>query len=83
MKFLLGLYIIMVAIVFVNLSSEFILDGRYSGIASWLIVMLFLLGTVFFANARFYLNKSKKWIIEMEVPVGLYSVFRYANLPES
>lgn len=27
MKFLLGLYISMAAIVFVNLSSEFILDG--------------------------------------------------------
>lgn len=42
----------MIAMVIVNLTNEVILDGAYSAIASWLTVMLFLLGTVFFANAR-------------------------------
>lgn len=58
MKFLKGLYVVMALMVFVNLSSEFIFDGAYSAIASWAIVMLFVLGTVFFANAHFYLNKK-------------------------
>lgn len=52
MKFVKGLYITMIAMVIVNLTNEVILDGAYSAIASWLTVMLFLLGTVFFANAR-------------------------------
>ncbi|KGR84898.1 hypothetical protein [Lysinibacillus odysseyi] len=59
MKFLKGLYVVMSIMVFVNLSSEFILDGEYSAIASWITVMLFLLGTAFFANARFYLSRKE------------------------
>ncbi|WP_413365869.1 hypothetical protein [Lysinibacillus sp. 3P01SB] len=60
MNFLKGLYVVMIMMVFVNLGSEFILDGEYSAIASWIILMLFLLGTIFFANARFYLQKKTK-----------------------
>ncbi|HWK24679.1 MAG TPA: hypothetical protein VNS08_16810 [Ureibacillus sp.] len=56
MKHLIGLYMVMAIMVFVILTSEFILKGDYSAIASWVIVILFLLGTVFFANARFYLS---------------------------
>lgn len=52
MEFSLGLYISMAVIVFVNLSSEFIFDSHYSGIASWLVVMLFLLGAVFFCKRQ-------------------------------
>lgn len=59
MKFLKGLYVVMSIMVFVNLSSEFILDGEYSAIASWITVMLFLLGTAFFANACFYLSRKE------------------------
>ncbi len=59
MKFLKGLYVVMSIMVFVNLSSEFILDGEYSAIASWITVMLFLLGTAFFANAHFYLSRKE------------------------
>jgi RsiW-degrading membrane proteinase PrsW (M82 family) len=58
MKYLIGLYVVMAIMVFVTLTSEFILKGNYSAIASWLIVMLFLLGTIFFANARYYLSKK-------------------------
>jgi len=59
MRFLIGLYITMAVMVVVVLSSEFIFHGQYSAIASWAIVMLFLLGTIFFVNARYYLSKIK------------------------
>ncbi|SFF64382.1 hypothetical protein SAMN05216353_10441 [Halobacillus alkaliphilus] len=60
MKHVVGLYIVMAAMVFVTLTSEFIFKSDYSAIASWLIIMLFLLGTIFFVNARYFLfNKYK------------------------
>ncbi|WP_337981430.1 hypothetical protein [Lysinibacillus sp. JNUCC-52] len=37
MKYVIALYVMMMLIVFVNLISEFILSGRYSAIASWII----------------------------------------------
>jgi len=58
MKYLKGLYIVMAIMVAVNLTSEFIFKGDYSAIASWSTVMLFLLGSIFFANARYYLTKK-------------------------
>lgn len=58
MKYLKGLYIVMAIMVAVNLISEFIFKGDYSAIASWGTVMLFLLGSIFFANARYYLSKK-------------------------
>lgn len=48
----------MIIIVFVNLTSEFIFKGEYSAFASWIVVMLFFFGTIFFANARYYLSKQ-------------------------
>ncbi|WJY27309.1 MULTISPECIES: hypothetical protein [Sporosarcina] len=59
MKYVIGLFAVFAASVFVNLVSEFVLNGAYSAIASWLIVMLFLLGVVFFANARYFLGKEE------------------------
>lgn len=53
-----GLYVVMAIMVFVTLISEFIIKGDYSAIASWLVVVLFLLGTIFFVNARYYLSKK-------------------------
>lgn len=58
MKYLKGLYIVMAIMVAVNLISEFIFKGDYSAIASWFTVMLFLLGSILFANARYYLSKT-------------------------
>ncbi len=58
MKYLRNLYIIMIVIVFVNLTSEFMLNGDYSAIASWIIVMLFLFGTIYYSVARFYLTEK-------------------------
>jgi len=57
MKHLFGLYVVMIIMVFVTLISEFIFKGAYSAIASSLIVMLFLFGTICFANARYFLSK--------------------------
>jgi hypothetical protein len=58
MKYLIGLYIVMAIMVFVNLTSEFIFKGEYSAIASSVIVLLFLFGTMFFVNARHFLSKK-------------------------
>lgn len=58
MKYIMGLYIVMVIMVVVTLTSEFIFNGGYSGIASWVIIMLFWLGTIFFVNARYFLSKK-------------------------
>ena len=58
MKYIMGLYLVMIIMVAVNLTSEFIFKGDYSAIASWGTVMLFLLGTIFFANARYFLSKK-------------------------
>jgi hypothetical protein len=58
MKYLIGLYVVMAIMVFVNGISEFIFKGNYSAIASWIIIMLFLLGTILFVNARYYLSKK-------------------------
>lgn len=57
-KHLIGMYVMMTVIVFVNLTSEYIFKGEYSAIASSLIVVLFLFGTIFFVNARYYLSKK-------------------------
>lgn len=58
MKHLMGLYAVMAVMVAVNWISEFIFKGDYSAIASWITVMLFLLGTIFFVNARYFLSKK-------------------------
>ena len=58
MKYLMSLYIVMAIMVVVNLTSEFVFKGNYSAIASWAIIMLFLLGTIFFVNARYFLSKK-------------------------
>ncbi|WP_257785552.1 hypothetical protein [Planococcus maritimus] len=41
----------------VNFLSVFVFDDEYSGIASWMNVLLFLLGSVFYINARSYFKK--------------------------
>ena len=53
-----SMYIVMAIMVVVNLTSEFVFKGDYSAIASWAIILLFLLGTIFFANARYFLSKK-------------------------
>jgi hypothetical protein len=52
MKYVKGMYAVMALMIVVNLISEFILQGSYSAIASWITVALFFFGTLFFINAR-------------------------------
>lgn len=58
MKYLIGLYVVMTVMVFVNLTSEYFFKGEYSAIASSVIVLLFLFGTILFVNARYFLSKK-------------------------
>ncbi|MGM0778261.1 MAG: hypothetical protein ACQEXE_17310 [Bacillota bacterium] len=58
MKFLVSMYAVMAIMVLVNLTSEFILNGEYSAMATWLTVTLFFLGTLFFINARSCFSKK-------------------------
>ena len=58
MNHLIGLYIVMGIMVAVNFISELVFNGEYSAIARWVTMMLFLLGTIFFVNAKYYLSKK-------------------------
>ncbi|CAN7269264.1 hypothetical protein [Rossellomorea sp. LjRoot5] len=61
MKYVVGLYIVMAVMVFVNGASVFIFKDEFSAIASWLTVMLFLLGTIFFVNVRYFYPRNSFW----------------------
>ncbi|WP_019153416.1 hypothetical protein [Robertmurraya massiliosenegalensis] len=61
MKYVKAMYYTMTIMLFVNLASEYIFKSEYSAIAAWLCTMLFLLGTIFFVNARFFLQKKKDY----------------------
>ncbi|MGD6802706.1 hypothetical protein [Rossellomorea aquimaris] len=58
MKYIIWMYVVMAAMVLVNLASEYILNGKYSAIASWLVTALFFFGTLFFINAKHSLSKK-------------------------
>ena len=58
MKFVKGMYIVLILFMIVNFLSVFVFDDDYSGIASWMNVLLFLLGSVFYVNARFHFKKE-------------------------
>lgn len=52
MKFVKGMYVILILFMIVNFLSVFVFGDNYSGIASWVNVLLFLLGSLFYINAR-------------------------------
>ncbi|MGM0846427.1 MAG: hypothetical protein ACQEUT_15740 [Bacillota bacterium] len=58
MKYIKWMYLVMVLMVCVNLASEYLLNGKYSAIASWLTVGLFFFGTIFYINGKYYLTKK-------------------------
>ncbi|MDF1511423.1 hypothetical protein PZE06_25300 [Robertmurraya sp. DFI.2.37] len=60
MKYVKAMYATMAIIIFVILVSEYVLNSAYSAIAAWICTMLFLLGTIFFVNARYYLRKEDR-----------------------
>ncbi|WP_053218238.1 hypothetical protein [Virgibacillus senegalensis] len=57
MEHLIGLDVVMAIMVVVTLTSKLIFESDYSAIA---IVMLFLLGTQFLVNARYFYPKSRE-----------------------
>ncbi|MGV2622466.1 UNVERIFIED_CONTAM: hypothetical protein N8J90_14820 [Halobacillus marinus] len=56
MKYVIGMFVVMTAMVIITLTNEYIFHGDYGAIASWAIVLLFLLGGICFVNARYYLS---------------------------
>ncbi|SDI46057.1 hypothetical protein SAMN04487975_11780 [Planococcus glaciei] len=58
MKFVKGMYVILVLFMTVNFLSVFVFNDTYSSIASWINVLLFLLGSVFYINARHDLKRE-------------------------
>ncbi|CAN7534733.1 hypothetical protein [Rossellomorea sp. LjRoot5] len=59
MKFIFSMYAVMALMVVVNLISEYLLNGGYSAIASWVVTVLFFFGTLFFINARYVFSKKR------------------------
>lgn len=52
MKYINGLYVSLVIIFFVQLASVTIFDDSYSGVASFISLGVFIIGTAFFINAK-------------------------------
>lgn len=52
MKYINGLYISLVIIFFIQLASTTIFDDSYSGIATFISLGVFIIGNVFFVNAK-------------------------------
>jgi len=51
-KYINGLYISLVIIFFVQLASMTIFNDSYSGIATFISLGVFIIGTAFFVNAK-------------------------------
>lgn len=58
MKWVTAMYVVMALMVVVTLLNVFVLGSEFDGFASWLIVMLFLTGSICFANAKYYLSRK-------------------------
>ena len=52
MKFIKAMYVVMGLMLFVNLTNVTIFQNNYAGISLWICLILFILGTAFFINAR-------------------------------
>lgn len=52
MKYIHGLYISFVIIFFIQLSSATIFDDKYSGIAVFISLGVFIIGCAFYVNAK-------------------------------
>lgn len=60
MKFIIGMYVVLVLFMAVNLISIQVFNDAYSGIAIWICLVLFLIGTAFYINARHYFSKKPR-----------------------
>ncbi|MEK4425041.1 hypothetical protein [Solibacillus sp. FSL K6-1523] len=52
MNYIKGLYVSLVLMMFVILASTTIFDDEYSGIAMFVCLGIFIIGTAFFINAK-------------------------------
>ena len=58
MKFIIGMYVVLVLFMAVNFVSIFVFNDKYSGIAVWVCLILFLIGTAFYVNARLFFGRK-------------------------
>ena len=59
MKEITGLYIILTAIFFVNLTNMTLFNNEWNGIAMWLSTGLFVAGTTYFLLSKDSIKKNK------------------------
>ena len=59
MKEITGLYVILAAIYFVNLTNMTLFNNEWNGIAMWLNTGLFVAGTTYFLLSRDSIKKNK------------------------
>ncbi|KOF10208.1 hypothetical protein AC739_10690 [Planococcus glaciei] len=58
MKSIIGMYTVLVLFMAVTFLSVYVFNDQYSGIATWICLLLFLVGTAFYVNARHYFGKK-------------------------
>ncbi|MBG9586321.1 hypothetical protein [Cytobacillus firmus] len=61
MKFLVSMYVVMAIMGLVKLTNEYILNGEYSALASWLTVTLFSSGLYFLLMQGLLSPKNECW----------------------
>ena len=59
MKEIMGLYVILTAIYFVNLTNITLFNAELNGIAMWLSTGLFIAGTAYYLMSRDSIKKNK------------------------
>ncbi|MGF9853518.1 hypothetical protein ABHN09_18480 [Bacillus paramobilis] len=60
MKYINGLYISLILMVFVNLLNTTIFDNEYSGITMYISSVIFVIGSAFFINIKRLKISEKK-----------------------
>ncbi|PGP77736.1 hypothetical protein CN997_20735 [Bacillus cereus] len=60
MKYINGLYISLILMMFINLLNTTIFDNEYSGITIYISSVIFIIGSTFFTNAKRLKISEKK-----------------------
>ncbi|AXK18148.1 hypothetical protein [Bacillus sp. COPE52] len=60
MKYIYGLYISLILMIFINLLNTTIFDNKYSGITMYISSVIFTIGSAFFINAKRLKIREKK-----------------------
>ncbi|WP_078392682.1 hypothetical protein [Shouchella patagoniensis] len=61
MNYVKWMYVMMVAMVVINLISVYGFNDSNSAIFSWVMLILFFIGSMFFINARYFLAKISRF----------------------